>query len=100
MLTTPTSDTAQAVEDRGSSGLTMLWGILSDVFLVVGFIPQFIEIYKAREVYALSYIFLAMDSAGAVFSIVSLAMKSTLDGIALAGYCASVLVQVPARIVR
>ncbi|BGP22117.1 cystinosin/ERS1p repeat protein [Rhodotorula toruloides] len=77
---------SRAVEDRGSKGLTMLWGILSDVFLAVGFIPQFIEIYKAREVYALSYTFLAMDSAGAVFSIVSLAMKPTLDGIAFTGY--------------
>ncbi|EGU12567.1 hypothetical protein RTG_01100 [Rhodotorula toruloides ATCC 204091] len=85
---------SRAVEDRGSNGLTMLWGILSDVFLAVGFIPQFIEIYKAREVYALSYTFLAMDSAGAVFSIVSLAMKTTFDGIAFTGYLVVLVLEI------
>jgi len=87
----------------------MLWGILSDIFLAVGFLPQYVEIYKAREVYALSYLFLFMvrfsllplstklsirahtpsflqDSLGAVFSIMSLAFKDEFDGIAFAGY--------------
>ncbi|TNY23940.1 PQ loop repeat-domain-containing protein [Rhodotorula diobovata] len=75
------------VEDHHhSDGLTMLWGILSDIFLAVGFLPQYVEIYKAREVYALSYLFLFMDSLGAVFSIMSLAFKDEFDGIAFAGY--------------
>ncbi|KPV77025.1 uncharacterized protein RHOBADRAFT_51990 [Rhodotorula graminis WP1] len=77
-----------------SDGLTMLWGILSDIFLFVGFVPQFIEIYKAREVYALSYLFLAMDSLGAVFSIMSLAFKDSFDGIAFAGYAVVLLAEI------
>lgn len=66
----------------------MTWGILSDVFLAIGFAPQFYEIYKAKEVIGLSYLFLFMDSLGAVFSLVSLACKDVLDIIALVGYVA------------
>ena len=66
----------------------MTWGILSDVFLAIGFAPQFYEIYKAKEVIGLSYLFLFMDSLGAVFSLVSLACKDQLDIIALIGYVA------------
>lgn len=83
----------------------MTWGILSDIFLVLGFVPQFYEIYKVKKVHALSYMFLFMvscdvaptnrdialtccdqDSLGAVFSILSLAFKSNLDVIAFIGY--------------
>ena len=84
-LTPPTS---QRVEHIGSDGLTMTWGILSDIFLAIGFAPQFYEIYKAQEVIGLSYLFLFMDSLGAVFSLVSLACKDVLDIIALVGYVA------------
>lgn len=66
----------------------MTWGILSDVFLAIGFAPQFYEIYRAKEVIGLSYLFLFMDSLGAVFSLVSLACKDVLDIIALVGYVA------------
>lgn len=66
----------------------MTWGILSDIFLAVGFAPQFYEIYRAKEVVGLSYLFLFMDSLGAIFSLVSLACKSELDIIALVGYVA------------
>ncbi|GJN87825.1 hypothetical protein Rhopal_000780-T1 [Rhodotorula paludigena] len=74
-----------------SNGLTMLWGILSAVFLLVGFFPQFYEIRQAKEVFGVSYLFLFMDSLGAVFSIMSLGFKDYFDGIAFAGY-ASVLI--------
>lgn len=79
---------SQRVEHIGSDGLTMTWGILSDIFLAIGFAPQFYEIYKAKEVIGLSYLFLFMDSLGAVFSLVSLACKDVLDIIALVGYVA------------
>ncbi|KWU45780.1 hypothetical protein RHOSPDRAFT_32711 [Rhodotorula sp. JG-1b] len=79
---------SRRVEHIGSDGLTMTWGILSDVFLAIGFAPQFYEIYKAKEVIGLSYLFLFMDSLGAVFSLVSLACKDQLDIIALIGYVA------------
>ncbi|GAA5979087.1 hypothetical protein JCM10908_002800 [Rhodotorula pacifica] len=82
------------VEHNGSNGLTMTWGILSSVFLTVGFIPQLYEIYLAKEVAGLSYLFLFLDSSGAVFSILSLAFKSKLDIIALVGYIAVLVLEI------
>ncbi|BGP53205.1 hypothetical protein JCM8202_002761 [Rhodotorula sphaerocarpa] len=82
------------VDHLHSNGLTMTWGILSDVFLAIGFAPQFHEIWKAREVLGLSYIFLFMDSLGAVFSILSLAFKSEIDIIALIGYLAVLILEI------
>ncbi|POY73529.1 hypothetical protein BMF94_3466 [Rhodotorula taiwanensis] len=77
-----------------NNGLTMTWGILSDIFLVLGFVPQFYEIYKVKKVHALSYMFLFMDSLGAVFSILSLAFKSNLDVIAFIGYLAVLILEI------
>ncbi|GAA5879554.1 hypothetical protein JCM8547_003104 [Rhodosporidiobolus lusitaniae] len=77
----------RAAEDKGITGVTMMWGIISAVMLGAGFIPQFYEIYKLKEVVGISYLFLFMDSLGAVFSILSLAFKhESLDIIALVGY--------------
>ncbi|BGP45315.1 hypothetical protein JCM10450v2_001133 [Rhodotorula kratochvilovae] len=79
---------------RHSDGLTMLWGILSDIFLGAGFIPQFVEIWRAREVYGISYMFLFLDSLGAVFSIMSLAFKHEFDAIAFAGFAVVLLAEI------
>lgn len=80
----------RAAEAKHIKGPTMLFGILSDVALAAGFFPQLWEIYKLKEVVGISYLFLAMDSLGAVFSILSLAFKdSSIDIIALIGYGAS-----------
>ncbi|GAA5929237.1 hypothetical protein JCM10213_005019, partial [Rhodosporidiobolus nylandii] len=77
----------RAGERAGNSGGTMTFGIISDVMLAAGFFPQFYEIWKLKEVVGLSYIFLAMDSAGGIFSILSLAFKDEpIDVIALIGY--------------
>ncbi|GAA6063554.1 hypothetical protein JCM10212_002666 [Sporobolomyces blumeae] len=80
--------------DRGIKGASMPFGILSDLCLAAGFIPQFWQIYKDREVIGLSYLFLAMDTLGAVFSILSLAFKTNLDGIAFAGYLVVIIFEV------
>ncbi|GAA6047950.1 hypothetical protein JCM3770_006439 [Rhodotorula araucariae] len=77
-----------------SNGLTMLWGISSDIFLGAGFIPQFIEIWQAREVYGISYMFLFLDSLGAVFSIMSLAFKHEFDAIAFAGFAVVLVAEI------
>lgn len=67
--------------------MTIFFGAVSAFFLNIGFIPQLILIYKAQEVIGLSYAFLAMDSGGAVFSIMSLGFKEgSIDLVALLGY--------------
>ncbi|GAA5894600.1 Ilt1p [Sporobolomyces salmoneus] len=80
--------------DRGILGASIPFGILSDLCLAAGFVPQFWQIWKDREVFGLSYTFLAMDTIGAVFSILSLAFKASLDGVAFAGYLAVIVFEV------
>ncbi|GAA5853079.1 hypothetical protein JCM5353_007364 [Sporobolomyces roseus] len=80
--------------DRGIKAASMPFGILSDLCLAAGFFPQFWQIWKDREVVGLSYLFLAMDTLGAVFSILSLAFKTSLDGIAFAGYLIVIIFEV------
>ncbi|GAA5903048.1 hypothetical protein JCM6882_009678 [Rhodosporidiobolus microsporus] len=86
----------RAAEHKGIKGATMLFGILSDVLLGAGFFPQLYEIYKLKEVVGVSYLFLFMDSLGAVFSIMSLAFKSSesIDVIALCGYVVVIFFEV------
>ncbi|GAA5964795.1 hypothetical protein JCM3765_002558 [Sporobolomyces pararoseus] len=80
--------------DRGIKGASMPFGILSDILLAAGFFPQFWQIWKDREVIGLSYVFLAMDTLGAVFSILSLAFKTSFDGVAFAGYLVVIVFEV------
>jgi len=48
--------------------------------------PQFVEIYKRRQVIGISMTFLAIDISGAVFSLLSLVFKEKFDGIAAITY--------------
>jgi uncharacterized protein with PQ loop repeat len=48
--------------------------------------PQFVEIYKLKEVRGISLLFMAVDIAGGVFSLLSLAFKEHMDYIAAISY--------------
>ena len=48
--------------------------------------PQFIEIYKRKQVTGISITFLAIDISGGVFSLLSLIFKDKFDGIAAITY--------------
>lgn len=58
-------EACQKLQNQGNMGLTIAFGSFSDFFLCAGFLPQFIMIWKDKEVIGFSYIFLLMDSAGA-----------------------------------
>lgn len=68
--------------------------------------PQFIEIYKRRQVTGISVTFLAIDICGAVFSLLSLIFKDKFDGIAALTYLGVVvstdpcLAHVPVTIIQ
>lgn len=68
--------------------------------------PQFIEIYKRRQVTGISVTFLAIDICGAVFSLLSLIFKEKFDGIAALTYLGVVvstdprLTHVPVTVVQ
>lgn len=47
-------------------------GVISAVLINIGLIPQYYEIYKRNAVIGVSYAFLGIDCAGAIFSFLSL----------------------------
>lgn len=49
-----------------------LIGVISAVLINIGLLPQFWEIYKRNAVIGVSYTFLSIDCAGAIFSFLSL----------------------------
>lgn len=71
-------------EHRGNSASTKTMGIVGAVLIVVGLVPQYYEIWKFKEVKGISLLFLAIDCAGGVFSLLSLVFKESFDGIAAA----------------
>lgn len=71
-------------EHRGNSAGTKTMGVVGAVLIVVGLVPQFYEIWKFKEVKGISLLFLAIDCAGGVFSLLSLVFKESFDGIAAA----------------
>ncbi len=49
-----------------------LVGVMSAILINIGLIPQYWEIYKLKAVIGVSYLFLTVDMAGAIFSFISL----------------------------
>ncbi|SNX86874.1 uncharacterized protein MEPE_05583 [Melanopsichium pennsylvanicum] len=80
-------------EDRGTSAGTKTMGIVGAVLIVLGLVPQYYEIWRCREVRGISLVFLAIDCAGGVFSLLSLVFKSEFDGIASANYIGIVILE-------
>lgn len=81
-------------EDRGTSAGTKVMGIAGAAIIVLGLLPQYYVIWRMKEVKGISLIFLGVDSAGAVFSLLSLAFKTSFDGIAAANYLGILLLEI------
>lgn len=67
------------------------FGILSAVIISVGLIPQYMEIWKRKEVLGISMLFMAVDMGGGLFSVLSLVFKPKFDGVAAATYLAVII---------
>ncbi|KAF9933986.1 hypothetical protein FBU30_003704 [Linnemannia zychae] len=74
--------------DRNVPGAVEAAGIIPIVLLVLGFVPQYIDIYRDRSVVGVSMVFIAADASGAVFSIISLIFRTEFDLLATLNYCA------------
>lgn len=62
-------------------------GIVASILLAVGLIPPYFELAKRRgRVVGLNFIFLAMDSSGALFSLISLFFGKQVDVLSLVLY--------------
>lgn len=59
--------------------------------LIGGSSPQFIEIYRHKEVRGISLLFMAVDIGGGIFSVLSLLFKTEFDGLAAASYIAVIV---------
>jgi len=71
---------------KGSTVPLKSLSVTNSVFNGLGFIPQYWEIYKRKEVTGISLMFMAVDIAGGVFSILSLAFKEKFDVFASVSY--------------
>lgn len=80
-------------EHRGTSAGTKTMGIVGAVLIVLGLLPQYYEIWKFKEVKGISFLFLAIDCSGGVFSLLSLVFKESFDGIAAANYIGIVVLE-------
>lgn len=58
---------------RGETWPTLIIGIIASVLLVLGLLPPYLELWKRKgRVVGINFIFLAMDSSGALFSLLSI----------------------------
>ncbi|KAG0336244.1 hypothetical protein BG004_008135 [Podila humilis] len=72
--------------DHDVKGTIEAAGIIPIVLLGLGFVPQYIDIYRDRAVVGVSMAFIAADAAGAVFSLISLAFRDEFDMLAGMNY--------------
>lgn len=70
--------------DAGSDntwGPVLAVGVVATVMFILGLVPPYFELWKrGGEVVGINFIFLAMDSMGALFSVISVALASTEPG--------------------
>jgi len=62
------------------------FGITAAILISFGLFPQYYEIYRLRRVVGVSYLFMAVDTLGGVFSLLSLAFKEKWDAVASSNY--------------
>ncbi|KAM0753229.1 hypothetical protein T439DRAFT_323864 [Meredithblackwellia eburnea MCA 4105] len=86
---------AKSLESHGNDKLTEAAGILSAIFIALGLLPQYVEIYKFRAVIGISLVFLLIDLLGGIFSFLSLIFaEGSFDYIASASYIIVVILEV------
>ncbi|TDL24079.1 hypothetical protein BD410DRAFT_786774 [Rickenella mellea] len=71
---------------HGNQTPVRFFGIMSSVLLSAGLLPQYVEIWRLREVKGISLMFMFIDLMGGVFSDLSLAFRPEFDVIAGVAY--------------
>ncbi|KAF9362827.1 hypothetical protein BGX34_005429 [Mortierella sp. NVP85] len=76
----------KAGEHHQVQGTTEAAGIIPIILLAMGFVPQYVDIYREKSVVGVSMAFIVADAMGAVFSIISLCFRDTFDLLATLNY--------------
>ncbi|KAF3480091.1 uncharacterized protein GIQ15_05438 [Arthroderma uncinatum] len=65
---------------QGTTWPALVFGIIAGILLVLGLVPAYLELWKRDgRVIGISWIFLSIDSLGALFSLLALAAEGTFD---------------------
>ncbi|GMM31204.1 Ilt1 protein [Martiniozyma asiatica (nom. inval.)] len=71
---------------RGIEWPDLIFGIISSVLLAIGLLPPYFELWKRKgQVVGINFVFLALDSTGAVFSMASM-LVGTFDAMGMSLY--------------
>ncbi|KKZ63678.1 hypothetical protein EMCG_01985 [[Emmonsia] crescens] len=66
--------------NKGITWPALFFGIIATVLVAVGLIPPYFELWKRQgRVIGISWFFLSMDTLGALFSLLALAVEGTFD---------------------
>lgn len=73
--------------DQGVEWPSLIFGILASILLAIGLVPPYFELAKRQgRVVGINFLFLTLDTSGAVFSILSLIFEEDLDILGLVLY--------------
>ncbi|GAM36529.1 PQ-loop repeat protein [Talaromyces pinophilus] len=65
---------------KGITWPDLIFGVIAAIMLAVGFVPLYFEVWKRRgRVAGVNWVFLSIDSLGALFSLFALAAQGTFD---------------------
>ncbi|CRG87652.1 putative membrane protein YDR090C [Talaromyces islandicus] len=66
--------------DKGITWPDLIFGVIAAIMLTLGFLPVYIEMWKRRgRVVGFNWVFLSIDTLGALFSLFALAAQGTFD---------------------
>ncbi|KAF9054437.1 PQ loop repeat-domain-containing protein [Panaeolus papilionaceus] len=77
--------------EKGNHVPASILGVLASVIIIIGFFPQYWEIFKCKRVMGISMVFISIDMLGGVLNTLSLAFKDHFDVIASLSFLAVVL---------
>ncbi|CAO3658333.1 unnamed protein product [Umbelopsis ramanniana] len=78
----------RVAQDRQVDWVHWFFGVIPVVLIIIGFLPQYWDIFVDKRVHGVSHVFLAMDFLGSIFSILSLAFRETFDVLDAINYVA------------
>ncbi|KAL1932230.1 hypothetical protein VTP01DRAFT_9286 [Rhizomucor pusillus] len=77
-----------AAQRNNVQGAITFFGVMPVVTIIIGFLPQYIKIFRESKVEGVSRVFLCMDFFGSIFSSISLGFRDEVDALDIVNYTA------------